>query len=119
MRIYLVLLCILIVVEYTCVCCYHIECNFSKDSDIGVISGIRDIQEFIDFLNRCSDKEKLVIRYSDCYVGQVVLPVDSIVKNYPSVRIIIWDCEGLCTYAPTDCSEGKQPTIRGCERGKP
>ena len=118
MKIYLVLLCILIVVEYTCVCCYHIKCKFSKDSDIGVVLGIRDIQEFIDFLNRCNNKEKLVIRYSECYVGKVELPVDIIVKNYPSVRIIIWDCEGLCTYIPTGCSEGKQPTIRGCQRGK-
>ena len=60
----------------------------------------------------------MIIRYSECYVGQVVLPVDSIVKNYPSMKTIIWDYEGLCTYAPTDCSEGKRPTIHGCERGK-
>ena len=51
-RIYLGLLCILMVVQYMCVRCYHIECNFSKDSDVGVISRIRGIQEFIDFLNR-------------------------------------------------------------------
>ena len=58
MRIYLLLLCILILLRYMCVRGYHIECNFSKHSDVGIISGISGIKEFIDFLNRCSDTKK-------------------------------------------------------------
>ena len=46
------------------------------------------------------------------------LPVKKIVKNYPSVRIILWNCNGLCSYSIDQCNVEYYPTIQGCEMVK-
>ena len=38
-------------------------------------SGISRNEEFNDFLNRCGDEDIEIIHYSDCYIGQLSLPV--------------------------------------------
>ena len=88
-----------------------------KNSEIGIISGFSGNEEFSDLLIKCGDKNEIIC-YTECYVGQVILPVEKIVKNYPSVNIIFWDCEGICSYAPIDCNKGKYPTIHGWDVDK-
>ena len=112
-------LCSLWILQYPiCVRGYHIQCIIRKNSEVGLISGFSGTEEFNDFLNRCGDEDIEIIRYSECYVGQLSLPIERIVKNYPSVKMIIWDCNGMCTYTHKECNEDYFPIIRGCDMGK-
>ena len=97
---------------------YRIKCTFPKNSEIGVVSGIIGIEEFNDFLLRCGDADTEIIRYTDCYIGQISVPVKEKVNNYPSVRIIMWDWGGLCRYSIDQCSQEYHPTIQSCDIGK-
>ena len=117
---------IMLLVKCFCLLCsllvyvrgYDIQCNFRKNSEVGIISGFSGSDEFNDFLNRCGDEDIEIIRYYECYVGQLSLPVEKIIKNYPSVKMIIWDCNGLCRYTHKDCNEDYFPIIRRCSTGK-
>ena len=84
----LCLFCVLLTLHLTNVIAYHIECIFPKNSEVGVVSGISGIEEFSDFLIRCGDKDTEILRYTECYIGQISLPVRKILNNYPSLRII-------------------------------
>ena len=112
------LLCVLLILHHTNVIAYHIQCIFPKNSEVGVISGITGIEEFNDFLIRCGDRDTEIILYTEGYIGQISLPVKEIVKNYPSVRIILWNCDGLCSYSIDQCNQEYYPSIQGCDMDK-
>ena len=112
------LLCVLIILHHSNVIAFHIQCIFPKNSEVGVVSGITGIEEFNDFLIRCGDKDTEIIHYTECYIGQIRLPIKEIVKNYPSVRIILWNSNGLCTYSINQCNQEYYPIIQGCAMGK-
>ena len=114
----LCLFCVLLTLHLTNVIAYHIECIFPKNSEVGVVSGISGIEEFNDFLIRCGDKDTEILRYTECYIGQLSLPVRKILNNYPSLRIILWNCDGLCTYSIDQCNQEYYPSIQGCDMGK-
>ena len=114
----LCLFCVLLTLHLTNVIAYHIECIFPKNSEVGVFSGISGIEEFNDFLIRCGDKDTEILRYTECYIGQISLPVRKILNNYPSLRIILWNCDGLCSYSIDQCNQEYYPSIQGCDMGK-
>ena len=78
--------------------CYHIECVYQEKDNSMEISGLETIDEFNDYLNKCGHYGINVLKYDKCYVGNVNIPIKKIIKNYPKVRSIFWDCKGNCVY---------------------
>ena len=61
----------------------------------------------------CKD-DKVIRTYTKCHVNYVKLPVDKIMRSFPSVRIINWACTGECyVLRSTD-----EITVKGCTEGK-
>ena len=58
--------------------------------------------------------DKLIRTYTNCHVNYVNLPIDEIVRSFPSVRIINWACTGDC-YVRDSIDE---INVKGCRKGK-
>ena len=61
----------------------------------------------------CKD-DKVIRTYTNCHVNYVKLPIDKIMRSFPSVRIINWACTGEC-YVQRSTDE---ITVKGCTEGK-
>ena len=61
----------------------------------------------------CKD-DKVIRTYTKCHVNYIKLPVDKIMRSFPSVRIINWACTGECYVLHS--TDGI--TVKGCTKGK-
>ena len=54
--------------------CYHVECNFYKDTSHLHIVGLRSFEDFKNYGIKCGDYDVVTLVYEDCYLGQITLP---------------------------------------------
>ena len=92
--------------------CYHVECNFHEETGTLHIVGLRSMQDFENYGEKCGDYDLDVLIYEKCYIGKIILPLRTILKNYAKLRILYWNCEGECEYSDSIV------TVIGCNSGK-
>ena len=90
-----------------------IDCRFFKGYERGTVSGFVNIEQFDKYLIRCGNEEIQILEYSHCRVGYIKLPLESIKRNYPNVKNILWLCKGICIY-----DQFKRIKVLGCKQGK-
>ena len=92
--------------------CYHVECNFYKDTSHLHIVGLRSFEDFKNYGIKCGDYDIVTLVYEDCYLGQITLPLRNIILSYPNLRTLYWRCKGYCVHQDT------RITVVGCSSGK-
>ena len=90
---------------------YHVECLYEDKDETITIRGLESVIEFNEYLIRCGQTDAIVLIYDQCHVGNVMIPVQKIIKNYPKIRTIYWMCKGNCNYPSTYVG------IFGCKPG--
>ena len=92
--------------------CYHVECNFHEETGTLDIVGLRSMEDFEHYGEKCGDYDLDVLIYDKCYIGKIILPLRTIVRNYARLRFLYWNCEGDCDYSDSTV------TVIGCTSGK-
>ena len=92
--------------------CYHVKCNFYEETRNLYIVGIISNEDFDNCGLKCGDYDLEILVYKDCWLGKILLPVNTLIVNYPNVKSICWQCEGYCAL------ELSRLNIFGCDLGK-
>ena len=94
---------------------FHSFCVDCTNSRYGTtIHKIYGLQEFLDNIFFCHNSESKIITYQECHIPRVLLPMDKIKKNFPSLHLLNWRCTGDCYVYVKDMNV----KFRGCVIGK-
>ena len=67
---------------------YHVICDYHETDKTMIIENLESKIEFNDYLLKCGQSEAVIVIYSQCYVGDIVIPINQILDNYPKLRTL-------------------------------
>ena len=81
--------------------CYGVTCNYNESHKTMIIENLRTKLEFVDYLLRCGQENAVVLIYSKCYGGDILIPISDILDNYSNHKLLCWNCDGNCNKPDT------------------
>ena len=91
---------------------FHVECNYYEETEELIIDGIISNEDFENYGLKCGDHDVRTLKYVNCYLGTINLPLRKLQLSYPNLKQLYWRCEGYCVVKGTGIH------VVGCDSGK-